>query len=96
MVKTLIAYLLLAITNVSTKYTTGLRKLYNSNFPLPEPPSFTSSLNVPNYLFPGDISQAQANNTQSILCLEEGYLFLGRSWKKDQVWGLPGLHPNHT
>jgi hypothetical protein len=60
------------------------------------PPSFTSSLNVSYYLFPGDTSQAQANNTQGILCLEEGYLFVGRSWEKDQVWGLPCLHPNHT
>jgi hypothetical protein len=40
--------------------------------------------------------QAQANNTQAILCLEEGYLFVGRSWKNDQVWELPGLHPNHN
>jgi hypothetical protein len=62
----------------------------------PEPPSFTSSLNVSDYLFPGDTSQAQANNTQGILCLEEGYVFVGRSWKKDQVWGLPYLHPNYT
>jgi hypothetical protein len=47
-------------------------------------------------LFPGDTSQAQANNIQGILYLEEGYLFVGRSWKKDQVWRLPCLHPNHT
>jgi hypothetical protein len=78
------------------KYTTGLGKLYNSTFPPPASPSFTSSLNVSDYLFPGDTSQAQAINTQGILCLEEGYLFVGRSWKKDQVWGLPCLHPNHT
>jgi hypothetical protein len=29
--------------------------------------------------------QGQANNTQGILCLEKGYLFVGRSWKKNQV-----------
>jgi hypothetical protein len=40
--------------------------------------------------------QVQDNNTQGILCLEEGYLFVGRSWKKNQVWGLPCVHPNHT
>jgi hypothetical protein len=67
---------------------TGLKTLYNSTFPPPVPPSFTSSLNVSDYLFPGYTSQAQANNTQGILCLEEGSLFVGRSWKKDQVWGL--------
>jgi hypothetical protein len=39
-------------------------------------------------MFLGETSQAQANNTQGILCLEEGYLFVGRSWKKNQVWGL--------
>jgi hypothetical protein len=81
---------------ILTKYMTGLRKLYNSSFPPCVPPSFTSSLNVSDYLFPGDTSQAHANNTQGILCLEEGYLFVGRSWKKNQVWGLPCLHPNHT
>jgi hypothetical protein len=75
---------------------TGLEKLCNSSFPPSMPPSFTSSLNVSNYLFPGDTSQVQANNTQGILCLEEGYLFVGRSWKKDQIWGLPCPHPNHT
>jgi hypothetical protein len=78
------------------KYTTGLGKLCNSTFPLPVPPSFTSSLIVSDSLFPGDTSQAQANNTQGILCLEEGYLFVGRSWRKDQVWEQPCLHPNHT
>jgi hypothetical protein len=72
------------------KYTAGLGKLYNSTFLPSASPSFTSSLNVSDYLFPGDTSQAQANNTQGILCLEEGYLFVGRSW------GLPCLHPNHT
>jgi hypothetical protein len=78
------------------KYITGLRKLYNSTFPPPVPPSFISSLNVSDYLFPGDSSQAQANNTQGILCLEEGYLFVGRSWKKDQVFWMPCLYQNHT
>jgi hypothetical protein len=72
------------------------KKLYNSTLPPPVPPSFTNSLNVSIYLFPGDTSQAQANNTQGILCLEEGYLFVGKSQKKDLVWGLPCLHPNHT
>jgi hypothetical protein len=81
---------------ILTKYITGLRKLYNSIFPPAVPPSFTSNLNVPNYLFPGDTTQAQANNTQGILCLEEGYLFVRKSWKKNQVWGLPHQHPNHT
>jgi hypothetical protein len=81
---------------VLTKYTTVLRKLYKCTFPLPVPPSFTSSLNVSDYLFPRDTSQAQANNTQGILCLEKGNLFVGRSWKKDKVWGLPYLHSNHT
>jgi hypothetical protein len=66
---------------------TGLGEPYNSTFPPPVSPSFTSSLTVSGYLFPGDTSQAQANNTQVILCLEEGYLFVGRSWKKNQVWG---------
>jgi hypothetical protein len=78
------------------KYMTGLEELYNSTFPSPVLPSFTSSLNVSDYLFPGDTFQAQANNTQGILCLEEGYLFVGRSWKKGQEWGLPCLYPNHT
>jgi hypothetical protein len=75
---------------------TRLGKLHNSTFPPPVPPSFTSTLNVSDYLFPGDTSKAQVNNTQGILFLEEGYLFVGTSWKKDQVWGLPCLHPNHT
>jgi hypothetical protein len=48
------------------KYTMGLGKLYNSTFPPPASPSFTSSLNVSDYLFPGDTSQAQANSTQGI------------------------------
>jgi hypothetical protein len=39
---------------------------YNSTLPPPVPPSFTSSLNVSDYLFPGDTSHAQANNTQGI------------------------------
>jgi hypothetical protein len=81
---------------ILTEYMTGLGEPYNSTFPPPVSPSFTSSLNVSDYLFPGDTSQAQANNTQGILYLEEGCLFVGRSWKKDQVWGLPCLHPNHT
>jgi hypothetical protein len=66
---------------ILTKYMTGLGKLYNSTFPPLVPPSFTSSLNVSDYLFPGDPSQAQAN-TQGILCLEEGYLFVGRYGKR--------------
>jgi hypothetical protein len=62
------------------RYTAELKtKLFNSTFPSSVPPSFTSSLNVPNYLLPGDTSQAQANNAHSILCLKEGYLFVGRS-----------------
>jgi hypothetical protein len=61
------------------KYMMGLGKLYISTFPLPTSPSFTSSFNVSDYLFPGDTSHAQANNTQDILCLEERYLFVGRS-----------------
>jgi hypothetical protein len=84
---------------ILTKYTTGLKKktkLYNSTFPPPVPLSFTRSLNVPDYLFPGDTSQAQSNNTQGILCLEEGYCFVGKSWKMNQVEGLPCLHPNNT
>jgi hypothetical protein len=81
---------------ILTKYMTGLEKLYNSIFPPHVPPSFTRNLNVSDYLFPGDTSQAQANNTQGVLCFEEGYPFVRRSWKKDQVWGLPCLHPNHT
>jgi hypothetical protein len=81
---------------ILTKYTTGLGKLCNSTFPPLVPPSLTSSLNVSEYLFPGDTSQSQTNNTQGILCLEEGYLFVGRLWKKDQVRRLPSLHPNHT
>jgi hypothetical protein len=65
---------------ILTTYTKGLKiKLFNSTLPPSVPPSFTSSLNVPDYLFPGHTSQAQANNTQGILCLEEGYLFVGRS-----------------
>jgi hypothetical protein len=81
---------------ILTKLTTRLRKLYNSTFPPSMLPSFTSSLNVHNYLLVGNTSQTQANNTQGILCLEEGYLFVRRSWKKDKVWGLPCLYPNHT
>jgi hypothetical protein len=81
---------------ILTKYTTGLGELHNSTFSPPVSPSFTSNLNVSDYLFPGDTSQAQVNNTQGILCLEEGYLFVGRSWEKDHVWGVPYLHPNHT
>jgi hypothetical protein len=48
---------------ISTKYTTGVKKTCITTFPPPVPPSFTSSLNVPDYLFPGDTSQAQDNNT---------------------------------
>jgi hypothetical protein len=70
-----------------------VKEMDNSTLPLPVPPSFTSSLNVSDYLFPGDTSQAQANNTQGVLCLEEGYLSVGRSQKKYQAWGLPCLHP---
>jgi hypothetical protein len=57
---------------ILTKYMMGLGELCNSTFPPPVPPSFTSSLNVSDYLFPGETSQAQANNTQGILCLVEG------------------------
>jgi hypothetical protein len=46
------------------------------------PPSFISSVNVSDYLFLGNTSQTQANNTQGILCLEEGHLLVGRSWKR--------------
>jgi hypothetical protein len=41
---------------ILTQYMTGLGKLHNFTFPPPVPPSFTSSLNVSNYLFPGDTS----------------------------------------
>jgi hypothetical protein len=83
---------------------TGLKTLYNSTFPPPVPPSFTSSLNVSDYLFPGDTFKAQTNNTQSILCFEEGYLFVGRSWtryggchvytqtKLEEIGQLPNLY----
>jgi hypothetical protein len=64
---------------VLTKYTRRLKKLYNSTLPPLGPTSFTSSLNIPNYLFLGDTSQAQPKNTHGILCLEEGYIFVRRS-----------------
>jgi hypothetical protein len=41
--------------------------------------SFISSLITSIYLYPGDTSQGQANNIQGILCLEKGYLFVGKS-----------------
>jgi hypothetical protein len=49
---------------ILTKNTRGLKKLYNSTLLPPVLPSFTSSLNVSNYLFSGDTAQAQANNTK--------------------------------
>jgi hypothetical protein len=78
------------------KYTKGSKKLYNAIFPPPVLPSFTSSLNVPDNLFLGDTSQAQVNNTQGILCLQERYLLVGRSWKKNWVRGLLCPHPYQT
>jgi hypothetical protein len=50
---------------------------------------------VSDCLFLGDTSEAQAKNNQEVLYLEEGYLFVGRSWKKNQVWGLTCLYRNH-
>jgi hypothetical protein len=65
---------------ILTKYTRELKEICIS-LPCQAPvsPSFISSLNVSVYFFPGDASQAQANSTQGILCLEEGYLFVGKS-----------------
>jgi hypothetical protein len=53
------------------KYMTGLGKLYNSTFPPPASPCFTSSLNVSDYLFPGDTSQTRLTTPKVFYALRK-------------------------
>jgi hypothetical protein len=81
---------------ILTKYRTGLGKLYTLPFHPLRLHLLPEALMSRTTCFQETPPRPTLTTPKVILCLEEGYIFVGRSWKKDPVWGLPCLHPNHT